>query len=355
MVMAGGTGGHVFPALSVAEELRARGKDVCWLGTRRGIEARLVPSRQFPLHYIDIEGLRGKSAIKLWRAPLLLWKAVRQAKALLAAEQPDAVIGFGGFASGPGGLAARLAGIPLLIHEQNAIAGTTNKFLARLAQRVLTAFPGVLPRAEWVGNPVRPEIAALAPPAERIAQPGRRLRMLVLGGSLGAQALNTLVPQALARLPASEQPLVRHQCGEQHLENCRQAYVEAGVENLLECEVEPFIEDMAAAYSWADFVICRAGALTISELTAAGLGAILIPFPYAIDDHQTRNGQWLAEQGAAKVVPESWLSPERLAVLLQEWLQEPWQLLKRAEQARAAARNDAAQRVVDACLEVCGD
>lgn len=349
MIMAGGTGGHVFPALSVAEELRARGIQVCWLGTRRGIEATLVPSRQIPISYIQVEGLRGKGLRKLLQAPLLLFKAVRQAVAELNKARPDVVVGFGGFAAGPGGLAAKFKGIPLIIHEQNAVAGTTNKLLARLAKRVMTAFPKVLPKSEWVGNPVRPEIATLADPAQRIAQPGRRLRLLVLGGSLGALAINRLVPQALARLPAAERPEVCHQSGGKHEDVCRENYREAGVEAV----VQPFIEDMAAAYEWADMVICRAGALTVSELAAAGVGAILIPFPYAIDDHQTRNGEWLARQGAAQVVQESWLSPERLALLLQEWLQDPRQLRTRGVNARKVARNDAAARLADACREVC--
>ncbi len=356
MVMAGGTGGHVFPALSVAEELCSRGIQVTWLGTRKGIESRLVPERQIPITYIDVEGLRGKGAIKLLKAPALLCKAFWQARRAIAAQQPDAVLGFGGFASGPGGVAAKTKGMPLIVHEQNAVAGTTNKLLSRLANRVLTAFPGVLPRGEWVGNPVREAIATIADPTQRIAPPGRPLRLLVLGGSLGALAINRLVPKALARLAAEQRPEVRHQCGGKHRDSCQQAYRDAGVANVLaggSHQVEPFIEDMAAAYGWADMVLCRAGALTVSELAAAGVGAIMIPYPHAIDDHQTRNGEWLANSGAGQVVQQDQLSPERLALVLEEWLGDAEQLRARGANARAAARVDAAQKVADACEEVC--
>jgi UDP-N-acetylglucosamine--N-acetylmuramyl-(pentapeptide) pyrophosphoryl-undecaprenol N-acetylglucosamine transferase len=347
--MAGGTGGHVFPALAVAQELRARGITVSWLGTRRGIEAELVPANQFPINYIDVEGLRGKGVVKLLKAPILLIRALWQAIGFIRCERPDAVLGLGGFASGPGGLAAKILGLPLVIHEQNAVAGTTNKLLAKIANRVLEAFPGALPKGEWTGNPVRKEIEHIAEPEQRIAQGDRPLRLLVLGGSLGAIAINQQVPEALALLLESLQLEVRHQCGKAHVAVTEEAYQAAAVK----AQIEPFIADMAEAYGWADLVICRAGALTVSEVAAAGVGAILVPYPHAIDDHQTRNGEWLVKQGAAELIQQADMTAEKLAAVLGSWLGDKEKLRSMAVSARQLAKPNVAEAVADVCMEVC--
>jgi UDP-N-acetylglucosamine--N-acetylmuramyl-(pentapeptide) pyrophosphoryl-undecaprenol N-acetylglucosamine transferase len=349
IVMAGGTGGHVFPALAVAQELRARGVSVSWLGTRRGIEAELVPANQFPINYIDVEGLRGKGVVKLLKAPFLLVRALWQAFGLVRQESPDAVLGLGGFASGPGGLAARMLGLPLVIHEQNAVAGTTNKLLAKIASRVLEGFPGVLPGGEWTGNPVRNDIVRLVGPEQRIAQGGRPLRLLVLGGSLGALAINQQIPEALSLLSGSQQLEVRHQCGKAHVAVTEEAYQAA----VVKAHVIPFIADMAEAYGWADMVICRSGALTVSELAAVGVGSLLIPFPHAIDDHQTRNGEWLVKHGAAELIQQEDLTAEKLALLLQQWMGDKEKLLAMAVSARQLAKPDVAEAIADICMEVC--
>lgn len=347
--MAGGTGGHVFPALAVAQELRARGVAVSWLGTRRGIEAELVPANQFPINYIDVEGLRGKGVVKLLKAPILLIRALWQAIGLVRRERPDAVLGLGGFASGPGGLAAKILGLPLVIHEQNAVAGTTNKLLAKIANRVLEAFPGALPKGEWTGNPVRKEIEHIAEPEQRIAQGDRPLRLLVLGGSLGALAINQQIPEALALLPESLQLEVRHQCGKAHVAVTEEAYQAAAVK----AQIEPFIVDMAEAYGWADLVVCRAGALTVSEVAAAGVGAILVPYPHAIDDHQTRNGEWLVKQGAAELIQQADMTAEKLAAVLGSRLGDKEKLRSMAVSARQLAKPNVAEAIADVCMEVC--
>lgn len=348
LIMAGGTGGHVFPALAVARELRERGLRVSWLGTRAGIEAELVPAQGFELHFVEVGGLRGKGWRVRLAAPWGIARSVGQALRLEGRLAPDAVIGLGGYASGPGGLAAWLRRIPLVIHEQNAVAGTTNRILSRLARRVLQAFPGVFPRGETTGNPVRAEITRLPPPALRGIGQHPRPRLLVLGGSLGALAINRLVPRALGQLEDGAAFQVRHQCGRDHLDITRAAYAEAGVQ----AEVEPFIDDMAAAYGWADFVICRAGALTVSELAAAGVGSLLIPFPAAIDDHQTRNAEWLVRGGGARLIQQRDLTAESLAEQLAQLRSRPQTLKEMAERARALAIPDAGARVADACQEV---
>jgi UDP-N-acetylglucosamine--N-acetylmuramyl-(pentapeptide) pyrophosphoryl-undecaprenol N-acetylglucosamine transferase len=346
MVMAGGTGGHVFPALAVAQELRDRDVAVTWLGTRRGIEAELVPNHKFPINYIDVEGVRGRGIVKLLKAPFVLIKAIWQSVNVIRSQKPDVVLGLGGFASGPGGVAARLLGLPLVIHEQNAIAGTTNKLLSNIANRVLEAFPGALPQGEWVGNPVRKEIAAL-PLSKQVND--RPLQLLVLGGSLGASAINQQVPAALALLAQSARPRVRHQCGRAHQAVTEKAYSAAGVE----VSIEPFIADMAEAYGWADMVICRAGALTVAELTAAGVGALLVPYPHAIDDHQTKNGEWLVGQGAALLIQQPDLTPEKLTALISEWSADRDKLESMAVNARQMAKVGVAESVADVCVEVC--
>ncbi|UTF61918.1 undecaprenyldiphospho-muramoylpentapeptide beta-N-acetylglucosaminyltransferase [Gilvimarinus sp. DA14] len=349
LIMAGGTGGHVFPALAVARELQSRGHTVSWLGTQRGIEARLVPEARIELNFISVEGVRGKGAAGLLKAPFLVSYAVLQALKILRRVKPSVVIGFGGFASGPGAVAAKILRLPLLIHEQNAVAGTTNKLSAKFAQRVLTGFDQVLPGGEWVGNPVRDEIRNLPAPAERFsARADQPINLLVLGGSLGALAINELVPQALAMLPPELRPRVQHQCGARHEEATTQAYVRHQVE----ASVKPFISDMAEAYAWADFVICRAGALTVAELAAAGIGALLVPLPSAIDDHQTHNAAVLAGASAGISVPQRDLTPESLAKLLQERLLHRDTLLQLAERARTVHKGDAAAKVADAAGEL---
>lgn len=348
LIMAGGTGGHVFPALAVASELRARGVHIDWLGTRAGIEAELVPANGFPIHFIDVKGVRGKALLARLLAPFQVFRALMQAINTLRRLAPQAAIGLGGYASGPGGVASRLLGIPLVIHEQNAVAGTTNRILSRFATRVLQAFPGAFPSALVTGNPVRQEITALPGPLERGLGQGENIRLLVLGGSLGAQAINELVPAALAILDQGQGFDVRHQCGRRHEQATIDAYLKAGIST----RVEPFISDMAAAYGWADFIICRAGALTVSELAAAGVGALLIPFPAAIDDHQTRNGAWLVQGGAAMLVQQRDLDAGKLAAILKGIRANRQQLLELAVNARKLGITDASARVADICLEV---
>ncbi len=344
VIMAGGTGGHVFPALAVAEKLRERGAVLSWLGTARGIEAELVPAANIPLHCLSIEGVRGKGLMTKLKAPFLLLNAVWQARGILQQEQADVVLGLGGFASGPGGVAARLLGKPLLVHEQNAVAGTTNRWLAKMATRVMEAFPGSLPGAVHVGNPVRESIAQVAPLTIDKEEP---LKLLVLGGSLGALALNEMLPAAIAQLPAELRPTIKHQTGKRHLEATQDMYRRAGVE----AEVVSFINDMAAVYQWADVVICRAGALTVSELTLAGRGAMLVPFPYAIDDHQTRNAQWLENNGAGIVKQQKDLTADQVADFIRDVAENRGQLLRMSESARQLAMPNAANEVADYCVQ----
>lgn len=353
LIMAGGTGGHVYPALAVADALRECAREVVWLGTRRGLEARVVPAAGIEIEWIGISGLRGKGVVTRLLAPFRLAVALVQSLVVMARRRPAAVLGMGGFVSGPGGVAAWLTRRPLIIHEQNAVPGLTNRLLAGLARVVLQAFPGSFSSripAQTVGNPVRREIAALAPPAERLRGRAGPLRLLVLGGSQGALALNRLLPFAVAALPPERRPEVRHQAGERTLETARETYRLAGVE----AEIAPFIEDMAAAYAWADLVVCRAGALTVSEVALAGLPAVFIPFPAAVDDHQTANAAVLTEAGAALIVQERDLTPERLAGAIEELGTGREALLVRAERARAAAAPEALAAITDICLEAAG-
>ncbi len=344
MIMAGGTGGHIFPGLAVAQALRARGAQVCWLGADGGMETRLVPAHGIEIDTLPVKGLRGKGLSTLLGAPLRVLRAVRAAAAVLRRRAPDAVVSFGGYAAGPGGLAAWLAGIPLLVHEQNRAAGLTNKVLARLARRVLVGFPQTFAREVHVGNPVREAIAAVPPPEQRGFDHSGPLRLLVLGGSQGARALNAAVPAALAALGAPVD--VRHQAGEKLLDEARAAYAAAAVS----AQVEPFIADMAAAYAWADLVVCRAGALTLAELCAVGVGSVLVPFPQAVDDHQTRNAECLVERGAAVLLPQSEQLAARLRAVLAELAADPDRRLAMARAARALALPDAAARVAAAVL-----
>lgn len=354
VIMAAGTGGHVFPGLAMADELRARGHEVIWLGSPRGLEQRLVPAAGLVLEQIDVAGVRGKHGLGLLFAPLRIVRALWQSVLILRRLQPAIVLGMGGFVSGPGGLAAWLLRIPLCIHEQNAIAGLTNRWLSRLARRVLVAFPGTLTDAgdkvTEVGNPVRSSLHNLPAPDERFA--GRRgLRLLIVGGSQGAHRLNQVVPAAVGQLQAhlgAENIEVWHQTGERDADLVQRNYVTLNIH----ARVAAFIDDMAAAYSWADLVICRAGALTLAELTAAGLGAVLVPFPYAVDDHQTANARWLSQAGGAVLIQEQLLTPATLASQLQVLGSDRAKLIDMANKARALARPQAAQQIADICLEV---
>ncbi len=348
LIMAGGTGGHVFPALACAREFKARGYSVHWLGTPRGIENELVPAAGLPLHLIDVSGLRGKGKLSLLKAPFQLLKALLQARKVLRELQPVCVLGMGGYVTGPGGLAARMNGAPLIIHEQNAVAGTANRSLAPFASRVCEAFPdtfGASDKRRTTGNPVREELFLETP---RDALGKRRARLLVLGGSLGAEPLNKLLPEALALVAPELRPEVFHQAGKQHDGVTTERYAAAGVE----AQVAPFIKDMARAYAWADLVVCRAGALTVSELAAAGLPSFLLPLPHAIDDHQTHNAGYLAREGAAVLLPQRSTDAATLAAQLTEVLMHPERLNSMAGTARRLAKPDATRTVVDICLEV---
>jgi UDP-N-acetylglucosamine--N-acetylmuramyl-(pentapeptide) pyrophosphoryl-undecaprenol N-acetylglucosamine transferase len=340
VIMAGGTGGHVFPALAVAAVLREHGHDVVWMGAPDSFESRTVPQYGFPIEFITVSGLRGKGLTKLLFAPLLLLRAIAQAWRVLRQQKPDAVLGMGGFASGPGGIAAWLQDRALIIHEQNAIAGMTNRVLARFARRVLQAFPGAFSERVGitVGNPVRAQVMALPPPERRYAGREGALRVLVMGGSQGARALNERVPQALALIPVAQRPVVRHQAG-RTLAVAQAAYATAGVQ----AEVVEFITDVAAAYAWADLVICRSGASTVSELAAAGVASILVPFPAAVDDHQTHNALYLSKVGGGLLIQERDLSPQRLADELIKLTHAD--LLRMARAAHAAAQTDAAEKI----------
>ncbi len=349
LIMAGGTGGHVFPALAVAQALRERGIEVVWLGVPGGMESKLVPARGFPIEWVTVGGIRGKGGAAWLKSPLRIARAIIQSMRVLRRVRPRAVIGFGGYVSGPGGIAAWLARIPLLVHEQNAIAGMTNRWLARVATQVLEAFPGSFgagAKARAVGNPVRADIAGLAAPRERFAGREARSRLLVFGGSQGAQRLNAVVPEALRRVAPERRPWIRHQTGERGLDAARAAYADARVE----AEVLPFIDDMASAYAWADLAVCRAGAMTVAELQAAGLGAIFVPLPIATDDHQTKNAEVMVKSGAARLIHERELTPERLAAEVDGLSADRSRLLAMAEAARGQRVVDAAARIADLCL-----
>ena len=355
LVMAGGTGGHVFPALATARVLQRRGYDIVWLGTQKGIEARLEPAEGIPVEWLSVSGLRGKGVLTLLAAPFRLLLAINQAMRAIRKHQPEVVLGAGGFVSGPGGIAAWLLGRPLVVHEQNAVAGLTNRVLARFAKRVLEGFPnsfGSGVKAERVGNPVRPEIVAVAPPERRYAGREGPARLLVFGGSQGAARLNAVLPAAIGELPTALRPAVLHQTGKHNFEETVQAYRSRGIE----ADVRPFIDDMASAYGWADLAVCRSGALTVAELAAAGVPAILVPFPAAVDDHQTRNAEYAVKAGAAKLLPEGDLTPISLAVMLRALLEAGRPLLTRmAVAARTSAIVDADERLADACVQAAGE
>lgn len=354
LIMAGGTGGHVFPALAAARVLRERGFEPVWLGTKRGLEAKLVPPAQIEIEWISMSGLRGKGAATLLLAPFKVAMAIWQSLQVMRRRKPVVVLGAGGFVAGPGGVAAWLTRRPLVIHEQNAVAGMTNRMLSHFARRVLEAFPSSFPsgtHAEQVGNPVRREIAALAPPEQRFDSRQGPLRMLVIGGSQGAAKLNATVPAALATIDAASRPIVIHQAGERHIDAARQTYEKHGVQ----ADVRAFINDMAEAYSWADVVVCRSGALTVSELAAAGLPAIFVPFAAAVDDHQTLNAKFLVDAQAGISIAERDLTPERLSRELNKLLSGGREQLKAmAIRARSVAITDADVRLADACVAAAG-
>ena len=349
LVMAGGTGGHVFPGLAVADLLKSRGWNVVWMGNPDGMEAKLVPSRGYEMAWVRFGALRGKGILRKLSLPFNLLSGCWQAYKEIRRVKPDVVLGMGGYITVPGGLMATLTGRPLVVHEQNSIAGLANRMLAKIARRVVCGFPGALPKSLWAGNPVRREIADLPSPAarmaDRLAAESEPLRVLVLGGSLGAAAINDIVPKGVGLLPVSERPVIVHQAGEKHLAQLEKNYEEAGVR----ANCVAFVEDMAGAYEWADLVICRAGALTVAELAAAGVASILVPFPFAVDDHQTSNARFLASAGGAVLLPQNEMTPESVSLIRNY---SRGQLLQMAEKARALAKPDAAAEVARVCEEI---
>jgi UDP-N-acetylglucosamine--N-acetylmuramyl-(pentapeptide) pyrophosphoryl-undecaprenol N-acetylglucosamine transferase len=344
LIMAGGTGGHIFPGLAVAEALKAAGWDVVWMGARGGMEERLVPQRGYKTAWIRARAARGKGLLQKLLLPANLlfsfWESARHLRRI----RPDVVLGLGGYVAFPGGMMASLLNRPLALHEQNAIAGLANRVLSAVSDKVMVAFPGVLKQAEWTGNPVRAEIAAIAPPDQRFRGRSGPLHILVVGGSLGAQALNEAVPRAIALL--EEKPVVVHPSGEKHLDALRTHYAQAGAQG----ELVAFIDDMARRYAEADIVICRAGAVTVAELSAGGMASILVPFPFAVDDHQTANARFLADAGAAILVQQKDLSAEKLAELIRSL--DRSRLLGMASKARALGKPDAARLVAQRCMEI---
>ena len=350
LMVAAGTGGHVYPALAVAERLRSMGVDVAWLGTAAGIESRLVPAAGFPLHVSGVAGLRGKGAGRWLAAPFLLLRSGLRSLAVFMRVRPNVVLGMGGYGAGPGGLVAWLLRIPLVIHEQNAAPGLTNRLLSAFATRVLEAFPASFAarrHAIHTGNPVRDALVDAPAPEARLAGRGGRLRVLVIGGSQGARALNETVPRALAAGALGGRVEVRHQCGPAHVAAAREGYAALGIE----AEVAGYIEDMEAAYAWADVAVCRAGAMTVAELAAMGVASILVPFPYATDDHQSRNARFLAERGAAVLIPEDRLDAGALAAALGALHDDRDRVASMSRAAYDAAVRDATQRVAAQCLE----
>ena len=345
LIMAGGTGGHIFPALAVAHQLRDAGWRVVWLGNPDGMEARLVPQHGFDMVWVKFSALRGKGILRKLLLPLNLLRGFWQGLQAIRQVRPDVVLGMGGYITFPGGMMAALTGVPLVLHEQNSVAGLANRVLAGVADRIATGFPEVFKKGAWLGNPVRPEIAAIAPPAERMAGRNDALRVLVIGGSLGAAALNEIIPQGMARLTAEELPQIVHQAGEKHLDALKANYAAAGVP----AHCVAFIDDMAGAYEWADLVICRAGALTVAELAAAGVASILVPYPHAVDDHQTGNARFLVNVGGAFLLPQTDMNPDSIA-LIRNYARG--QLQEMAEKARSLAKPDATADVAALCGEI---
>lgn len=356
MVMAGGTGGHVFPGLAVAHWMQARGWRVVWLGNAAGMEATLVPKHGIAMEYVRFGGVRGKGLKTKLMLPVNLLRACSQSLRALRTVKPDVVLGMGGYITFPAGLMSKLSGTPLVLHEQNSIAGLANKVLAHIAKRVLVAFPNALPNAEWTGNPIRAELAETLSPKERYAarnvKPQARLNVLVVGGSLGAAALNETVPKALALLDPATRPHVVHQAGAKHIDALKANYAAAGLTSEEDVQLVPFIDDMASAYAAADLVICRSGAMTVSEIAAVGVAALFVPFPFAVDDHQTTNAAFLANEGAAHLIQQRDLSAEKLAGWLRDQTRET--LSQMAVKARALAKPDATERVGRVCADVAG-
>ncbi|WP_341314221.1 undecaprenyldiphospho-muramoylpentapeptide beta-N-acetylglucosaminyltransferase [Paraburkholderia sp. IMGN_8] len=356
MVMAGGTGGHVFPGLAVAHLMQAWGWKVVWLGNPAGMEATLVPKHGIPMEYVRFGGLRGKGIKTKLMLPLNLLRACTQSLSVLRRVKPDVVLGMGGYITFPAGLMTALSGRPLVLHEQNSIAGLTNKVLAKVAKRVLVAFPNALPHGEWTGNPIRAELARAIAPKARYAQRSGPLNVLVVGGSLGAAALNEVVPRAVALLSPNERPHIVHQAGAKHIEALREHYAAAGLQiadgEQSDVELVPFIDDMTSAYAKADLVICRSGAMTVSEISAVGVAAFFVPFPFAVDDHQTTNAAFLADNGGALVVQQRDLSADKLADWLRSQTRET--LAEMAERSRSLAKPDATEQVAQICATVAG-
>ena len=353
LITAGGTGGHVYPGLAVARALQAQDIPVVWMGTPKGLEARVIPQAGIEMVYLSINGLRGKSKMTLLLAPYQLTRALAQALRIMLKVRPAAVLGMGGFVAGPGGLVAALMGKPVVIHEQNAIPGLTNKLLSHFSKKILEGFPGTFKgkkNAMGIGNPVRQDIAALPHPVERLGDRWGRINLLIFGGSLGAQALNEIVPLALGELPVDKQPEVRHQTGKNKDAATRELYEKMSVK----ADITPFIEDMAEAYEWADLVICRSGALTVAELAAAGLASILVPYPFAVDDHQTANAKYLSDSGAAVLMPQEELTKESLADILADLGNNRDKLIEMSIAARNLAKPQATDEVAAICAALAG-
>ena len=352
MILAGGTGGHVFPALAVATELRQRGVPIIWVGTEKGIESKVVPAAGFQLAYMHVQGLRGKGLIQYLRAPIIISKALLEGLHIVKKYNPCALLGMGGFVSGPCGLIGVILRKPLIIHEQNAVVGLTNRILAPLSKVMFTGFPIQYKKArsEYTGNPVRNELMSMAEPTVRLTRPGKRKRLLIIGGSLGSLALNTVLPVAIKILSQTMQIDVWHQTGA----NKRERVVWSYQQDDMHVQVDEFINDMSKAYAWADLIICRSGAITLAELAAVGLGSILVPYPYAVDDHQTANARSFVEQGAACLLPESEMTAEKLASLLQTILLDEKRLVEMAKAAKKLSQTNASKRVANACMDACG-
>lgn len=359
LITAGGTGGHVYPGLAVARALIKQDIPVVWMGTHKGLEARVIPAAGIEMAWLDVNGLRGKGLMTLLAAPVKLVKALFQSIGIMRKHRPVAVLGMGGFVAGPGGLVASLMGIPVVIHEQNAVAGLTNKLLSKFSKKILEGFPQTFPKSATatkqnkiiaIGNPVRKEITAIAPPEKRLAGRDSAIRLLIIGGSLGAQALNEIVPQALAELGENIRPKVRHQAGKGKDATTQADYKAVGVDAL----VTPFIEDMSEAYEWADLIICRAGALTIAEVAAAGLASILVPYPYAVDDHQTANGAYLSDNGAAILMQQTEFNKDSASKVLQSLLTDREKIVSMSIKARKLAKPTATDEVAAICAQLAG-